>query len=205
MTTDVQTLELKLVRKADELEVDLLPLQGLWTEEQYLKLTDQTNHLVEFADGVIEVLPTPTDKHQVILALLYELLIAVIRPLGGKVLFAPLRVRIREGKHREPDLLLVLAADDPRRQNAYWLGADLVVEIVSSDDPERDTKVKRVDYAEAGIPEYWIVNPEEESITVLTLDDDSYREHSVFRRGSAATSLLLQVFVVDVDVVLDAS
>jgi Uma2 family endonuclease len=205
MTTDVQILELKLVRKADELEVDLLPLQGLWTEEQYLKLTDQTNHLVEFADGVIEVLPMPTDKHQVILALLYELLLAVIRPLGGKVLFAPLRVRIREGKHREPDLLLVLAADDPRRQNAYWLGADLVVEIVSSDDPERDTKIKRVDYAEAGIPEYWIVNPEEESITVLTLDDDSYREHGVFRRGSAATSLLLQGFVVDVDVVLDAS
>ena len=65
--------------------------------------------------------------------------------------------------------------------------------------------VKRVDYAEAGIPEYWIVNPEEESITVLTLDDDSYREHGVFRRGSAATSLLLQGFVVDVNVVLDAS
>jgi Uma2 family endonuclease len=205
MTTDVQTLELKLVRKADELEVDLLPLQGLWTEEQYLKLTDQTNHMIELADGVIEVLPMPTDKHQVILALLYELLLAAIRPLGGKVLFAPLRIRIREGKYREPDLLLVLAADDPRRQNAYWLGADLVVEIVSSDDPERDTKVKRVDYAEAGIPEYWIVNPEDESITVLTLGDDSYREHGVFRRGSAATSVLLQGFVVDVDAVLDAS
>ena len=205
MTTDVQTSELKLVREADGLEVDLLPLQGLWTEEQYLRLTDQTNHLIEFTDGVIEVLPMPTDKHQVILALLYELLLVVIRPLGGKALFAPLRVRIREGKHREPDLLLVLDADDPRRQNAYWLGADMVVEIVSPDDPERDTKVKRADYAEAGIPEYWIVNPEDESITVLTLGDDGYREHGVFRRGSAASSVLLQGFAVDVDAVLDAS
>jgi Uma2 family endonuclease len=205
MTTDVQTLELKLVRKADELEVDLLPLQGLWTEEQYLKLTEQTNHLIEFADGVIEVLPMPTDKHQVILALLYELLLVIIRPLGGKVLFAPLRVRIREGKHREPDLLLVRDANDPRRQNAYWLGADLVVEIVNPDDPERDTKVKRADYAEAGISEYWIVNPEDESITVLTLGEDVYHEHGIFHRGSVATSVLLQGFVVDVDAVLDAS
>ena len=73
------------------------------------------------------------------------------------------------------------------------------------DDPERDTKVKRADYAEAGIPEYWIVNPEDETITVLTLSDDSYREHGVFRRGSVATSVLLQGFVVDVDAVLDAS
>src|SRR4029078_10019427 len=102
-------------------------------------------------------------------------------------------------KFREPDLLLMLDANHPRNQNAYWLGADLVVEIVSPDDPERDTKVKRVDYAAAGIPEYWIVNPEDETITVLTLGDDSYREHGVFGRGSAATSVLLQGFVVDVD------
>jgi Uma2 family endonuclease len=205
MTTDVQTLELKLVRKADELEVDLLPLQGLWTEEQYLKLTDQTSHLIEFTDGVIEVLPMPTDKHQVISRFLLFALFAFVQGLGGTVLYAPLRLQVREGKFREPDLLLVLAADDPRRQNAYWLGADLVVEIVSPDDPERDTKVKRDDYAEAGIPEYWIVNPEDETITVLTLADDGYREHDVFHRGDTATSRLLQGFTMAVDAVLDAN
>jgi hypothetical protein len=41
--------------EGDELEVDLQPLQGLWTEEQYLRLTDHTSHLIEFADGVIKV------------------------------------------------------------------------------------------------------------------------------------------------------
>ncbi len=75
------------------------------------------------------------------------------------MLFAPLRLRIREGQFREPDLLLVLDADDSRRQNRYWLGADLVVEVVSPDDPERDTRVKRAEYAEAQIPEYWIAIP----------------------------------------------
>jgi hypothetical protein len=39
-------------------------------------------------------------------------------------------------------------ANDPRRQNRYWLGADMVVEIISPDNPERDTREKRADYAE---------------------------------------------------------
>lgn len=205
MATTTPATELKLVRESDGLEVGLQSLQGLWTEELYLKLTEQTNHLVEFTDGMIEVLPMPTDNHQVLLAYLYEQLLMFLRPRGGKVLFAPLRVRIREGKHREPDILLVRRADDPRRQNRYWLGADLVVEIVSPDDPERDIKVKRADYAEAGIPEYWIVNPEDDTITVLTLADDAYAEHGVFQRDSVATSVVLQDFTVSVAALFDAS
>jgi len=204
MHVDTGIPDLKLVRPADGLEIDLDPLQGLWTEEQYLKLTDRTNHLIEFTDGNVEVLPMPTDHHQVMLLLLYELLKNFLRPRGGKVLVAPLRVQIRPGKFREPDILLVRDAHDPRRQNRYWLGADLVVEIVSPDNPERDIRIKRADYAEAGIPEYWIVNPEAAAITVLTLADDSYREHGLFRRGETATSVLLPGFAVAVDAVLAA-
>ena len=204
MAIDTCATNLKLVRPADGLEVDLQPLQGLWTEEQYLKLSEQTHHLLEFTDGAIEVLPMPTDKHQVMLAYLYELLLAFIRPRGGKVLFAPLRVRVRDGKYRQPDILLVRTANDPRRQNRYWLGADLVVEIMSPDNPERDTVTKRADYAEVGIPEYWIVNPEDETITVLTLSGDIYVEHGVFHRGAQATSTLLEGFTATVDGVFDA-
>jgi Uma2 family endonuclease len=89
--------------------------------------------------------------------------------VGGKVLFAPLRWRIREQKSRAPDIVLMRRADDPRRQNRFWLGADLVVEIVSPDKPERDLVDKRNDYAKAHIPEYWIVDPRDATITVLQL------------------------------------
>ena len=78
------------------------------------------------------------------------------------------------------------------------------VEIVSPDDPERDTVVKRADYADARIPEYWIVNPIDETISVLTLEDDTYVEHGIFRRGEGATSRLLDGFSVSVDGVFDA-
>src|SRR5205823_14632832 len=117
-----------------------------------------------------------------------------VEPPGGIVQFAPLRLRIRPGKFREPDLLLVLSANDERRQNAFWTGADLALEVVSEDKPERDLVDKRLDYAEGRIPEYWIVNPLTETITVLRLEGDAYREIGVFRRGETATSQVVSGF-----------
>ncbi len=204
MTVTERTRGLRIAAPGDETVVDLEPLQGLWTVEQYLAMTDHSRRLLEYTDGSIEVLPMPTDKHQVISRFLLFALFAFIERLGGTVLYAPLRLRIREGKFREPDLLLVRDANDPRRQNRYWLGADVVIEIVRSDDPERDTVEKRADYAEAGIPEYWIVHPDDETITVLALEDGGYVEHGVFRRGEQAQSRLLKGLSISVDAVLDA-
>ena len=207
MVVGTRELELKLIRRADgiELDLDMLPLQGLWTEEQYLVLSNQTNHLIEFTDGTLEVLPMPTRSHQVILLLLYNLFRAIIGRNGGEILVAPLRLRVRPGKFREPDILMLLDAADPRNQDAYWLGADLVVEVVSPDHSERDTEEKPRDYPEAGIPEYWIVNPLDATITVLVLDGQAYRRHGLFRRGERATSELLPSLSVSVDEVFDAT
>ena len=204
MAVGARELEPQLVW-SDGTEIDLLPLRGLWTEEQYLALTDQTNRLIEFTDGRIEVLPMPTRGHHRILILLFDLFRAVVGQSGGEVLLAPLRLRVRPGKLREPDILMLLDASDSRSQDAYWLGADLVVEVVSPDRPERDTEEKVLDYAEAGIPEYWIVNPLDATITVLVLDGRDYRRHGHFRRGERATSRLLPSFSVSVDEVFDAT
>lgn len=181
--------------QVDDLVLDLLPPQGQWTEEAYLCLTDNSNRLVEFTDGYLELLPMPTDRHQTILSFLYDAFRAVTRATGGKVLFAPLRLRIRDRKYREPDLVLVRDAADPRRKDRYWLGADLVLEVVSPDRPDRDLVEKRVDYAEAAIPEYWIVNPLDETVTVLELQGQAYAERGLYSRGDVARSVLLDVSI----------
>ena len=172
----------------DSTVADLSALKRFWTQEQYLTLTN-CHRLIEFTDGCIEVLPMPTQRHQRILRFLFLALVTIVRDGGGDVFFAPLRLRIRDGKFRKPDLLLVRDAGDPRCRDEYWLGADLVMEVVSPDDPDRDLIEKRVDYAEAGIPKYWIVNPVDETGTVLVLGDGAaYREHGVFRPGAHADS-----------------
>jgi Uma2 family endonuclease len=194
----------KTLLESPEMVYDVLERQGRWTDEEYLSLTDHMNRLVEFTDGLLELLPWPTDNHQAILQFLLLTFEGFLKPLGGAVRFTTLRLRLRKGKYREPDLLVVLSATDPRRQNRFWTGADLVLEVVSPDDPERDLVVKRRDYAEAGIPEYWIVNPLNETVLVLVLNKKKYRRPTTFRRGDVARSSLLVGFEVSVDEVFDA-
>jgi Uma2 family endonuclease len=199
LRTDVSSQEWK-----DLLE-EILPPQGAWSEEEYLTLTDHRNRLVEFTDGFLEAVPMPTDKHQTLLKFLFVAFFHFFEvPRGGNVQFAPLRLRIRPGKFREPDLLVLLSASDSRRQDRFWVGADLALEVVREDKPERDLVDKRGDYAEARVPEYWIVNPHTETITVLSLRGDAYQEAGSYRRGESATSVLIPEFSVAVGAVFDA-
>lgn len=180
----------------------LFPAQGLWSEVDYLGL--KTNRLVEFSQGRVEVLAMPTDDHQTIVAYLFTILSAAAQALGGKTLFAPLRLRLKSGKFREPDLVMLFKADDERRHNEYWDGADLVMEVVSPDDPDRDWIVKRQEYAQAGIGEYWIIDPRNETVTVLQLQQGVYLEHGRFERGAQAASSVLPALQLDVNAVFDA-
>jgi Uma2 family endonuclease len=204
MAVAIRHPELRMVTADEQAFFDLDIIQGLWTVEQYLRLTNSSRLLLEFTDGMLEVLPVPTDRHQAILQFLLFVLHTFLQPQGGVVRVAPLRLQLREGKFREPDLLVLRDKSDPRRQNDYWRGADLVVEIVSPDNPERDTVVKRADYAEAGIPEYWIVQLDEETVTVLRFADGAYVPHGVFRRGDTLTSALLPEFTLAVTPIFDA-
>src|SRR5262249_19261470 len=124
----------------------------------------------------------------------------------GEVLFAGIRVRFWEGKYREPDVVFMLTQHASRITNDYWDSADLVMEVVrdSASDRHRDLVTKRAEYAQAGIPEYWIVDPELGQVTVLVLDGPAYAIHGVFPRGQHATSKLLPAFAVDVTAVLAA-
>ncbi len=183
----------------------LYPEQGSWTERGYLYLN--TNKRVEFSDGYIEFLPMPTTSHERIIRFLFLLLdrFATAGNLG-EAFFAGVRVRLRAEKIRQPDVAFMRAENRSRITEDYWDGADLVMEVVIGSDRNRDRDLvdKREEYARAGIPEYWIVDPAEGRIIVLTLDGSEYVVHGTFARGERATSRLLRGFEVDVAAALDA-
>lgn len=177
----------------------LFPPQGCWSEEDYLAL--DTNRRVEFTDGIVEVLPVPTTLHHLILAFLYDAMRDYVRPRDlGLVLFAGIRVKIPGRSYREPDLVYMSKQNASRIANQFWTGADLAMEVVSEDDPDRDFVKKRHEYAAAGIPEYWIVDPASARIIVLALPagGGEYAVHGEFTPGQTATSALLPGFEVDV-------
>jgi Uma2 family endonuclease len=182
----------------------LFPNQGEWSEEEYLAL--DTNHLVEFTNGYIEVLPMPTIPHQRLVFFFQRMLWAfVVEHQLGEVLAAPLRVRLRPRKYREPDVVFIRAEKLGEQGIQYWENVDLVMEVVSPDDPDRDYKKKRKEYAQVGIAEYWIVDPMKQVITVLTLDGEMYAEHGAFKPGTQATSVFLPGFTLDVTEVFGAA
>lgn len=100
----------------------------------------------------------------------------------------------------------MLTQNRHKRGNDYWQGADLVMEVVSPDDGSRtpDLVKKKEEYAKADIPEYWIVDPDEQHIRVLKLEAGEYVEGSPFHPGDAAASNLLPGFEVDVTAVFDS-
>jgi Uma2 family endonuclease len=172
----------------------------------YLDL--DTNQRVEFSHGFVEFLPMPTTPHQRLVLFLVNALnaFATARSLG-EALMAGVRVQLWEGKYREPDVVFLLAEHASRITDDCWLGADLVMEVVSGSesDRHRDLVTKREEYAKGGIPEYWIVDPELGQIMVLVLDGPAYAVHGVFSRGQQASSKLLPGFAVDVTAVLAAA
>ena len=140
----------------------------------------------------------PTDEHQRIVLFLYRALYAFLAARGlGIVLVAPLRLRLRTGRYREPDVLLLLSATDARRSNRYWTGADLVLEVVSPDDPKRDLVRKR-----RSMPEQECMKLDRQSGNgtdyCAHLEGTAYVEHGIFMRGTQATSVLLEGFTVAV-------
>ncbi len=105
----------------DALLRDLLPRQGCWSDEAYLWLTDHSRRLIELTDERIEELPMSTFTHHAVLLFLYCLFHDYLRPRGGVAMVPALRMRIREGKFRETDVLMLRDRLDPRYQDRYWL------------------------------------------------------------------------------------
>jgi Uma2 family endonuclease len=185
----------------------LYPLQGEWTEEDYLALEREIgNQMIELCDGYLEILPMPDFYHQLIVQMLFRSLDDFVRALkSGLVGTAPLPVRLGRGKFREPDIgyFEKHRIKDTRTPPE---SADLVMEVVSPghENRERDLVVKRREYAKAGIREYWIVDPEEQTITVFTLAGKTFKVHGIFKPGEDATSKLLKGFKVAVSDVFAA-
>lgn len=189
--------------------LSMYPPQGAWSVEDYLELTDGTNRRIEYDGGRVEFLSMPTEEHQDLIAYLFDLIRSVAVPERGKAYFSGLRVKTGAQQFREPDVVFVLRENFAKRDNRFWTGADLAIEVVSDDpkDRDRDYQLKVKNYAAAGIAEYWIVDPQESKITVLTLPEGAkeYAEHGVFKPGGTATSKLLEGFAVDVKACFDAA
>jgi Uma2 family endonuclease len=128
----------------------------------------------ELIDGEHVAEPSPNTIHQRIVSNLHYLLSAFVRQHDlGWVLPAPCDVVLSDVDVVEPDLLYLSKENAGRLQHAFVQGApDLVIEILSPSTRRRDERSKRDLYERYGVGEYWIVDPELETVKVYRLGDD---------------------------------
>ncbi len=123
---------------------------------------DYEGGLTEWVDGEVQIYISASATHQTLIQFLSAVLGIFVQWYGlGNVLTAPYPMRaIREGNGREPDLMFV-ATDHLERVTATQLvgAADLVVEVSSEESVARDRDDKFIEYQEAGVREYWILDP----------------------------------------------
>ncbi|MCI9148973.1 MAG: Uma2 family endonuclease [Lachnospiraceae bacterium] len=150
---------------------------NIYTEEDYYNLPE--NIRAELIDGQIYYMSAPSRIHQEILMFLSKTIANYIdsKKFPCKVYPAPFAVKLFSADDRnvvEPDISVI--CDPNKLTNRGCTGApDWIVEIVSPSNSSHDYIRKLNLYSDAGVREYWIVNPMNRSVYVYFLEEDKFR------------------------------
>jgi Uma2 family endonuclease len=175
--------------------------QRHWDETLYLELANRENAYVELDDGKVVFHKMPTTEHQTAVLNLAAALREYGRalPNPGRVLLAPTPIRLWPLKMREPDVMFFKAEHLDRIGTQQSGVPDFVAEVLSPSTYTLDTEQKMIEYALAGLPEYWIIDPERRSIATYVLDGEKYRLAAEYPAGQQAQAQTLAGFSVNVD------
>ena len=163
--------------------------KNLLTYEDFLTFPDDGVRR-EIIDGELHVTPSSTVRHQDSVGFIFVALCNHITGSGGgRAFIAPLDVRLAEHDIVEPDVIFVAEDRYEIIKEKFLLGAPtLLVEVVS--DPRTDRVRKRDLYARAGVPEYWIVDPDADRVEVYRLET-GYSKPAILEIGETLTTSLI--------------
>jgi Uma2 family endonuclease len=169
------------------------------TYEEFLELPEEEIHY-EWVEGEAVPMSPVSDRH----SMMQIFLLALMQTLADDRRIGAVRgepFQMKAAPHlpgRSPDILFVAAEHLDRLRDTHLEGpADLAVEIISPGSRARDRGEKYFEYAEGGVREYWVIDPERRQAWFFLLGDDgAYHEvpldNGVFR-SSVMDGLWLRV------------
>jgi Uma2 family endonuclease len=159
----------------------------------------ESNQPTELWDGELIMSPAPSFFHQQIVAQFYEQLNAWVRAHKlGKTGIAPLDMVLTNTRVTQPDVVFISNQRLDIIQERLMGAADLVAEVISPTSRRRDRIDKRDLYEQHGVQEYWLLDPEAQTVEVLHLVRGEYHLLGRWRPGEEAGSRLLNGFRVNV-------
>ncbi|MDR3170579.1 MAG: Uma2 family endonuclease [Treponema sp.] len=157
---------------------------------------EEHKYLVEVIDGVVYAMSAPTSKHQRVVLNIAAFLAFQLMGQPCQPFVAPYDVVLfpqsmnREDYVLEPDVLVVCDSSKIHLDRCYG-APDFVLEVLSPSNPQHDLQTKRDLYQEAGVQEYWVVDPEEQWLRQFRLSPQGVFETVQFpARGSLAIETL---------------
>jgi Uma2 family endonuclease len=169
----------------------------VWTLEELHSLPDDGNKY-ELIRGELFVTPAPTVTHETISARLTRLLDPYVAANDLGLVYHPRAVVQFEGSEVEPDLMVRSPHPNPTTGWATAPTPILVVEILSPTTRRRDQVQKRSLYLDAGVAEYWIVDPDARTIRVARRDAPDVVTPDELQWAPAGTAAPLSLRVPDV-------
>jgi Uma2 family endonuclease len=158
------------------------PNQGYWTYDDYATLPDDGKHY-EIVNGVLYKTPAPTWSHQEIVGRIYRCIADFVESRGlGGAFFAPIDVELAPNVVFQPDVVVLFKESRKKLKRRHIVGApELVVEVVSPGSQTYDRHRKLEAYARAGVPEYWVVDPEACTVEVFVREGNEYSSEGVYQ------------------------
>lgn len=173
--------------------------QRLYTYDELAAEMPETNQPHELWDGALIMSPTPSFFHQEIAFRFHRALHDWVVPHNlGKVIGAPIDMVLSSHRAVQPDVAFIAKDRLAIIQRVIMGPADLVAEIVSLQGRSRDRIEKRDLYEQHGVKEYWIIDPEAQTVEVLALISGRYELVQRSLPGETASSRLLPGFEVPV-------
>ena len=169
-----------------------------WTFDDLLRF-DETERYEIYDGKLISMSPAPSFHHQELLGRLYAMVLSFLQqqPLG-RLVFAPVDVVFSEDNTAQPDLIFIANENAGIIKDRVFGAPDLAVEVLSPSSIRRDRYEKLEQYARFGVREYWIIDPANRSIEILTLRDGRYVVHTNATGNGAVSSLVLNGFTFEV-------
>ncbi len=147
--------------------------EGEYTVEDYRELPDDSR--VELIDGRFYVMEAPSYIHQKIAGEIHRQIANFIMEQGGacEPLIAPVDVQLDcdEKTMVQPDIAILCDGDKVRKWGVYG-APDFVLEIISPSSRKKDSTKKVAKYADAGVREYWIVDPAQKRLVIYRFDSE---------------------------------
>lgn len=176
-----------------------------WTYAELAAELPESNQPMELWDGELTMSPSPSFFHQQIVDRFHDLLKQWVRSNKlGETVSAPMDMVLSPRRAVQPDVVFVSNAKLGLVNERLMGAADLVAEVVSPTSRQRDRIEKRDLYEQHGVLEYWLIDPEAQTVEVLHLEQGAYHLVGRSRPGEVAQSRLLAGFTVPVSVLFAA-